>query len=50
MTEGDRQQEKVRELRKEINKATEALAKERTKAVNMASTLEEAARNRMELT
>ena len=45
MAEGDRQQEKLGELRKEVNRATQALAEERTKAVDMAKALEEAARD-----
>ena len=48
--EGDRQQEKLRELQNEVTKNTEALAEERTKAVETAKILEEAARDWMELT
>ena len=49
MRKVDRQQGKLRELRDEVIKKTEALAEEQTKAVDMAKALEEAARDRMEL-
>ena len=50
MAEGDRQQEKMRELRDEVNRTTTALAEERTKGVEAAKMLAEAAKDRMELT
>ena len=50
MAECDQQQEKIRQLRDEVTKKTEALAEERTKAVESAKLLEEAARERTVLT
>ena len=47
---GDRQQEKIWELWNKINRLAEALAEERTKAVEAAKMLEEVAKERMELT
>ena len=50
IAKGDQQQEKLGELRNEVNRAAEALAEEQTKAVDMAMALEEAIRDWMELT
>ena len=50
IVDGDQQQEKIRELRNEVCSTTDALAGERTKAVEAAKMLEEVARERMELT
>ena len=50
IVDGDRQQEKMQELRDEVNKMAVALAEERTKGVEAAKMLEEAAKDRMELT
>ena len=50
VAELDPQQEKWRELQTEVAKKSDALAEERTKAVESAKQLEEAARERMELT
>ena len=50
MAEVDRQQEKLRELQTKVAKKSDTLAEEWTKAVESAKLLEEAARERMELT
>ena len=50
IADGDRQQEKLWELWNEVNKTVEALVKERTKGVEAAKKLEDAAKDRMELT
>ena len=49
MVEGNRQQEKMRELRGEVNRTATALAEERTKGVEATKMLAEAAKDRMEL-
>ena len=45
IVEGDRQQEKLKELRNDVNKKTEALAEEWTKAVETEKMLDEAAKD-----
>ena len=50
ITESDRQQEKLRELRDEVNWTAAALAEEQSKGAEAAKRLAEAAKERMELT
>ena len=50
ITNSEQQQEKLHELREELNRTATALAEERTKGVEAAKWLAEAAKEQMELT